>query len=122
MTTACGLKSAMILYTSSKCISKPKKEGLVDPIFKSPFFTNGSKRKPMELMFCMSCPEDSSYDKKRHRSPRLHLSIANAAARLVFPVPAVPEASTVLPLVKPAPLNILSNDGIPVETLLAVPG
>src|ERR1035441_6344416 len=28
---------------SSKCISKPKKEGLVDTIFKSPSFTNGSK-------------------------------------------------------------------------------
>jgi IgA Peptidase M64 len=31
--------------------SDVQKEGLVDTIFRSPFFTNGSKRKPMELMF-----------------------------------------------------------------------
>src|ERR1039457_2832182 len=46
--TVFGLKSAMTLYKSSKCISKPKKEGLVDTIFKSPSFTNGFKPKTLD--------------------------------------------------------------------------
>ena len=50
--------------------------------------------------------------------------MAKAAARLVFPVPAVPEASTVLPRVYPGfpPQKRLSNDGMPVETFSALPG
>ena len=70
----------------------------------------------------MSWPGDSSYDKNRHRSPRLQVCTAKAAARLVLPVPAVPDTRIVLPLVYPPPWKSLSSEAMPVDTLSAVPG
>src|SRR5215217_6210926 len=49
------------------------------------------------------------------RSFRRQVSLAKIAARLVLPVPAVPETSIELPRKKPLPPSILSSDGIPEE-------
>ena len=51
----------------------------------------------MEPMLRMICSGDSSNEKYRHRSPRRQRLSAKAAARLVLPVPAVPEIRMLLP-------------------------
>src|SRR5205807_6139611 len=51
----------------------------------------------------------------RARSPRAHAAPANAAAKLDFPVPAVPVINTLLPRKKPFLPNIVSREGTPDE-------
>ncbi|MNY53378.1 hypothetical protein D3C86_1891290 [compost metagenome] len=76
-----------------------------------------SRSIPIERMFLMICFGDSSKAKKRHFSPRSQAALANVAAILVLPVPAVPETKMLLPLKKPEFPNILSSAGIPDDRL-----
>ena len=63
----------------------------------SPFLIQGLRSTPMLFMLRTSCAGDSSKAKYRQRSPRAQAALAKCAARLVLPVPAVPETSTELP-------------------------
>ena len=53
--------------------------------------------RPMERMLRSSWDSDSSKAKYRQRSPRRQQASAKLAARLVLPVPAVPDNRTLLP-------------------------
>ncbi len=67
----------------------------------------------MDRMLRRSWSADSSYAKYTHRSPRAQVARARSAATLVFPAPAVPEVSTVLPRKYPAPPSISSRPRMP---------
>ena len=58
---------------------------------------SGSRSMPIERMLRMIWLGDSSNAKYRQRSPRRQAASTKCAARLVLPVPAVPETSTLLP-------------------------
>ena len=51
----------------------------------------------MDVMFRVSCAADSSKAMYRHFCPPRQMLSANAAARLVLPVPALPDTRMLLP-------------------------
>src|SRR4051812_46305815 len=115
MTATEGLKSRMARRLAARCISRPKSDGRAASIRRSPFFTNGARSTPIERMLRRSCGGDSSKAKNMHRSPRLQAENAGYAAMLVFPVPAEPETSTVLPRKSPFPPRSSSSASLPLE-------
>ncbi len=81
----------------ARCISSPCIVARAAWKRSRPFATYGAKSIPIERMFRCSCAADSSNAKNRQRSPRPQALAANWDARLVLPVPAVPERSTLVP-------------------------
>src|SRR5579859_2459688 len=99
----------------ARCDSRPDAVGRVAWILSNPLLIHLSRLIPTELMLRRIWLGDSSYAKYSARSPRAHAALANAAAKLDFPVPAVPVIRTLLPRKKPFPPSMESRLGMPEE-------
>src|ERR1051326_1892110 len=113
--TTWGWKSCISLYMLARCDSSPEAVGRVAWILNRPRLIHFSRLIPTELMLRRIWLGDSSYAKYMARSSREQAELANAAAKLDLPVPAVPVIKTLLPRKNPFPPSMVSRLVMPLE-------
>ena len=98
MITTAASNSRTNFCIAKRCASRPSRLGRKQWNCSRPSSTHRLRLMPTEAMLRTISASDSSKAKYIARSPRLQVASQNCAAKVDFPVPAVPLTRTVLPL------------------------
>src|SRR5713226_740268 len=110
-TTTSGRRRLTSFCILAKCPSRPVLVGRTAWNCNKRFCIHGARSTPTERMLRTIWLGDSSKAKYRQVSLRAQAALANFAAMLDFPVPAVPDTSTLLLAVEVAIDRLLHADG-----------